>query len=80
MTFVLNWKRTPLAAAFSAKAMVRPKGQTIAPVGAQRAATASGEMFGSSSRRRSRSTISRPGHAVFHAVFVEGVQAWAVGF
>ena len=58
VTSVLNWNSTPLSNAFSASAIVRLNGQTMPPVGAQSAATACFDTFGSSSCRRFASTIS----------------------
>ena len=60
VTSVSNWNFTPLWAAFSARAKVSPKGHTMAPVGAYRAATAWSLMFGSILTSSSRSTMRRP--------------------
>ena len=60
VTSVSNWNFTPLRAAFSARAKVSPKGHTIAPVGAYRAATAWSLMLGSIWTSSSRSTMRRP--------------------
>ena len=59
-TLVPRRNSTPFWMAFSPRATVIPKGQTMPPVGAQRAATADRLTLGSMSRRCRASMIFRP--------------------
>ena len=63
---VSNKKSVPLSQAFSARAMVSPKGHTIPPVGAYNAATTVSETLGSIARTSSPVSMDNSGTPFFN--------------